>query len=413
MSKVYKREVCRLCNGNNFEHVLELTPTPPADSYVSADRLNEKQEVYPIDIYLCRDCGVAQLLFVIDTEEVYLNYTYETVSSPGLIQHFKEYALEIITREKPDLNGLVIDIGSNDGILLEAFKQNGMKNVLGVDPMPGMAEKAAQKGIKTLPDFFTEKYARTIKAKYGEASVITSNNLVADVDDLDDMIRGVRELMGPESIFVFESFYLLDQVKNLVWDFTYHEHFSYFTVNPIKIFFEKHEMELIDARRINTKGGSVRYKIQRKGGSRNVMPSVNELISIETEMGIQRPEIFKEYVQRIDKAKVKLVGLLNNLKSKGKSIAGYGASATSTTLIYHYGLNDYINFLVDDFTSKQNLFSPGYHIPVYHPEELYKKKPDYIIILAWRFYEPIMKNHQKYLNGGGHFIIPLPELKII
>ena len=412
MNKTYKRNNCRLCGKNDFDKVLELTPTPPADEYVSKDHLQKVQKTYPIDLYLCRSCGVTQLLEVIDTEEVYLNYTYATVSSLGLVQHFDQYAAEVMDKFKPTRGGLALDIGSNDGTLLKAFKDRGMK-ILGVDPTPAIVKMANEKGIPTLQGFFNEEFSRKIKKEYGSATVITCNNLVADVDNLTDLIKGVRELMTPDSLFVFESFYLVDQIQNLVWDFTYHEHFSYFTVKPLKAYFDAMGMELIDAQRISTKGGSIRYKIQLKGGRYPVSKTVDELIKYEESIGAQTVNIFKGYRERIAKGKEDLLNSLKDLKIKGKTFAGYGASATSTTLIYHYELGKIIDFLVDDFTSKQNLFSPGFHIPVYHPDEIYKKKPDYIIMLAWRYYEPIVKNHKRYIDNGGRFIIPLPEIKII
>jgi hypothetical protein len=412
MGQSYKRNTCRLCGKNDFDKVLELTATPPADEYVSADRLQKVQKVYPIDLYLCRACGVTQLLDVIDTEEVYLNYTYETVSSYGLVKHFDIYANEVMEQYKPKDGGLVVDIGSNDGTLLKSFKNRGMK-VLGVDPTPMIVKKANENGIPTLEGFFSEEYARQMKKDHGTAAVITCNNLVADIDNLTDLIKGVRELMTPDSVFLFESFYLVDQIQNLVWDFTYHEHFSYFTVKPLQTYFSAMGMELIDAQRIDTKGGSIRYKIQLKGGSHPVSPTVEKLIKYEESLGAQTPHIFKDYVQRIEKAKRELLVFLKDLKAKGKTFAAFGASATSTTLIYHYEMGNMIDFIVDDFKAKQNLFSPGFHIPVYAPDELYSRKPDYVIVLAWRYFEPIIKNHQRYLEQGGRFIIPLPELKVI
>ena len=412
MSKAYKRNTCRLCGKNDFDKVLELTPTPPADEYVSSERLQKVQKIYPIDLYLCRSCGVTQLLDVIDTDEVYLNYTYETVSSFGLVKHFEKYANEVMDQYKPKLGGLVLDIGSNDGTLLKFFKDRKMR-VLGIDPTPSIVKKATEQGTPTLEGFFGEEYARKLKKEYGSAAVITCNNLVADIDNLADLIKGVRELMTPDSLFIFESFYLVDQIQNLVWDFTYHEHFSYFTVKPLKAYFDSLGMELIDAQRVSTKGGSVRYKIQLKGGSHPASPTVDKLIKYEESIRAQEVDIFKVYRERIEKGKRELLDLLKDLKVKGKNFAGYGASATSTTLIYHYELGDMIDFIIDDFTTKQNLFSPGFHIPVYHPDEIYKRKPDYIIMLAWRYYEPIIKNHKRYLDDGGHFIIPLPELKVI
>ena len=409
--KSYRRKDCRLCGSTSLELVLELKPTPPADSYISEEHLPTKQETIPLDLYLCSDCGHTQIGHVIDAEEVYLNYIYETASTLGLGEHFRECAKTIMEKFKPN-KGIVVDIGSNDGILLKYFKDYGME-VLGIDPMPGIAEKASENGIPTLPDFFNEDYALDLRNKRGAASVISSNNLVADTDDLNDFVDGVKALMNNDSIFFFETFYLFLQINNNVWDFTYHEHFSYFTVKPMKNYFLKMGMELIDIEPNLTKGGSMRCTLQLKGGSRKVEDSVSEHILAEEEQGFGTRKIFKKYSSRINEGKQEYMKLINQLKSDGKKLVGYGASATSTTLMHHYEMAGTLDYLVDDFEAKQGLFSPGLHVPIYPSDEIYKSPPDYVVVLAWRYYEKIIKKHQRFLDQGGRFIIPLPKLKII
>ncbi len=410
--KSYKRTDCRLCGSLELNLVLELTPTPPADSYIPAQLLDQAQEAIPIELYLCNNCGHTQIGHVIDAEEVYLNYIYETASTLGLGEHFKGCAKTIMEKFKPKIGGLVLDIGSNDGVLLNYFKEYGME-VLGIDPMPGIAEKASNDGIPTLSNFFNENYAIKLREKYGVPTVICSNNLVADTDDLPGFIRGVRNLMDKESIFFFETFYLFLQIQNHVWDFTYHEHYSYFTVKPLVRYFKKMGMELIDVTPNLTKGGSMRCTLQLQGGKRSVLKSVQDHILLEDKHGFHTKKVFDEYAARIEKGKQEYMTLVKGLKNNGKKLAGYGASATSTTLIYHYDMGDTLDYLVDDFEAKQGLYSPGLHIPVYSSDEIYNRPPDYIVVLAWRYHEKIIKRHQKFLDQGGHFIVPLPELKII
>ena len=410
--KYYKRSYCRLCNSSNLKEVLKLTPTPPADSYVSKENLKIQQDTIPLDLYLCLDCGHTQLGHVIDAVEVYSNYIYETASTLGLGSHFKKCADIIMGKFAPNKGGLVIDIGSNDGILLKYFKDYGM-NILGIDPMPGIAEKATNNGIPTLSHFFSEDFSKKLRSKYGPAAVITSNNLVADTDDLISFVKGIRNLMDKNSIFFFETFYFYLQVKNFVWDFTYHEHYSYFTIKPLKRFFNRHGMELIDVENNLTKGGSMRCTLQLIGGNRQINQSVENHIKLEEKEGFQTQEIMKSYSIRIENSKKEFKNLISKLLDKNNVIAGYGASATSTTLIYHYNMGEYLSYLVDDFTSKQNLYSPGLHIPVYASNYLYEKKPNYVVILAWRYAEKIINNNKRYLNEGGKFIIPLPKIKIV
>jgi len=409
---VYRRDNCRLCGSRSFELVLPLAPTPLADAYVSSVHLGEAQQIYPLDLYLCKDCGFAQLLDIVIPQVIYLDYIYETVSSLGLVDHFRRYADDVTAIIKPPANALVVDIGSNDGSLLRFFKKHGMR-VLGVDPAREIARRATASGIETLPEFFNHDLVRKIKKEHGSAAIVTANNLYANVDDLNTLTAAIFDLLTPDGVFIFESFYLMDWMQNMVFDFTYHEHLSYFSVKPLVSFFRRHNIELIDVKRVPTKGGSIRYTIQRAGGPRPVSPTVAELMALETKIGLHCPKTFKAFAVRIDNAKKKVLDLVKSLLEQGKTIAGYGASPTTTTLIYHFELGDKLRFIADDYEAKQNLYSPGYHIPVLAPQALYERKPDYVLVLAWRYAEPIIKKHKAFLEQGGKFIVPLPDLRII
>lgn len=409
---VFKRDTCRLCGGNNLENVLSLTPTALCDAYVSSERVNEVQEVYPLDLFLCHDCGYVHLPYVVDPEIIYRDYIYVTTSSMGLSDHFQRYTEEVFRRLRPPGNSLVIDIGSNDGTLLKFLKRRGMR-VLGVEPANKIAQEATKSGVKTLPDFFTTKLADKIKNDYGPATVVTINNLFANIDDLEGFTEGACKLLAPDGVLIIESSYLGDMIQNMIFDFIYHEHLSYFSVKPLVAFFRRFNMELIDIEHVPTKGGSLRYYFQLNDGSRLVSLSVAEMIAYEEKLGLDRVETFKTFSDEIDNVKSQLISQLRDLKAYGKTIAGYGGSATSTTLIYHFGLNEMMDYIVDENLAKQNTYSPGYHIPVLSSEVLYEKKPDYVLILAWRYAEPIMQKHQAFIEQGGHFIVPLPKIEVI
>ncbi len=406
----YRRNNCRLCGSKKLIAAVRLTPTPPADSYLKKNELSKILKEIPLTVMLCKGCGHSQLSHVINAKQVYLNYIYETASTLGLDNHFKKCADEVYKAYKPNKGGLVVDIGSNDGILLHFFKNKGMK-VLGVDPMPGISKKAAKYGVKTLEIFFNKKEANKIRKKFGSAEIITSNNLVADTDNLDDFIIGVKELMTDDTIFFFETFYFYSQVKNFVWDFTYHEHYSYFTVGPLIRYFKRFNLEIIDIVKNNTKGGSMRVVLQKIGAKRKIFPSVKKCLNDEKKLKINSLSGIKKYSNRIKKSKNNFLKFSKKLKNK--KIAGYGASATSTTLIYHYELNKILDYLVDDFKAKINLFSPGFKIPVYSSKKLLKDMPDYVLILAWRYAKKIIKKNISYINKGGKFILPLPKVKIL
>lgn len=407
----YRRETCRLCGGGDLELVFPLAPTPFADSYIGKESLDKVQEKFPLDLYFCKSCSHLQLLDVIDPEVLYGDYIYFTASSPGLVEHFREYADEVAGVVEPPDGSLAVDIGSNDGTLLKYFKNRAMK-VLGIDPAREIAKKATDSGVETIPAFFNAELGSKIRKEYGPATIVTANNVFAHADNLADLAEGIRELLDRDGAFVFEVSYLVDMVQNKVFDWVYHEHLCYHSVKPLDAFFRRHGMELFDVKRVPTKGGSLRGFAQFLDGPRPISPAVGELMKLEEELKFDCPETFKDFSKEIGKAKDELFELLSRLKSEGKVIAGYGASATVTTLIYHFDIGRFLDFIIDDEPSRQNLFSPGHHIPILSPQALYERNPDYVVVLAWRFSEPIMKKHQRYLSEGGHFIVPLPMIEV-
>lgn len=408
----YFRDTCRLCGSRNLEIALHYVPTPPADAYVPMEAAGIVQEVYPLDLYLCHDCGFSQVSDIIRADSIYVDYIYETKSSLGLVDHFKRYAYAVVDQYKPAPGSLVIDLGSNDGSLLQFFKERGMK-VLGIDPAREIALEATKAGLETLPEFFTAELSQRIRKERGPAAIITANNIYANVDELGEFTDNIRPLLAPDGVFIFESYYLSDLIKNIVFDFIYHEHLSSFSVTPLVSFFKRHGMELIDAQRVPTKGGSLRYTVQLAGGPRPVSPRIAELLAEEERDGVTKIETFRKFSARIEAAKDELRALLTRLKSEGKTIAGYGAAATTTTLIYHFGLGDFLSFMVDEYTRKQNVLSPGLHLPVLPPQALIDKKADYTIIIAWRYVEPILEKNKAYRDQGGKFIVPLPSLEVL
>jgi len=408
----YHRDTCRLCASHNLEIALHYVPTPPADAYVPIDQAHLLQQVYPLDLYLCHNCGFAQLCDVIRADAIYVDYIYETKSSLGLVDHFQRYANAVIDRIKPPRGSLVVDLGSNDGTLLKAFKNSGMR-VIGVDPAQEIALAATKSGIETLPAFFAKDVRRQIREQQGHATVVTANNIFANVDDLDEFTDNIRSLLSPDGVFIFESYYLGDLIENMVFDFIYHEHLSSFSVTPLMGFFNRHGMELIDVERVPTKGGSLRYTVQLIGGPRQVSHSIDEFLVEERRRGLSKLKTFEAFAEKVEAAKQQVVNLLSSLKNEGKSIAGYGASATTTTLIYHFGLGPYLDYLVDEYSRKQNVLSPGLHLSVLSPQALIDRNTDFAVILAWRYVQPIVDKNRTFSDRGGRFIVPLPKLMIM
>src|SRR4051812_29843298 len=257
MQPSVRRTTCRMCGSGDLPLILGMTPTPPGDHYVSAAALNEPQPAYPLDLVMCATCGLAQLADVVDPELLYRDYIYNTSISLGLSQHFDRYAETVVGRTGTPAGSLVVDIGSNDGTLIRAFAARGMR-VLGVDPAREQARTATEAGFETLPTFFSAALGGDLRRDRGPASIVTANNVFANVDDLDDLMNGVRQLLAPDGVFVFETGYFPDLVRQRIIDNIYQEHLSYYAVKPLVRFFARHGLELVSVDHEPTKGGSIR-----------------------------------------------------------------------------------------------------------------------------------------------------------
>jgi len=409
---IHHRDTCRACYSENIELVFQLKPSPIGDAYITAEELDNKQSSYPIDLHICRNCKLAQIVDIINPSILYGNYIYLTKSSTGLKEHFKNYAKNVSNRCVHTRGSLVVDVGSNDGTLLKYFKNFGYE-VLGIEPAAHIAEDAIKDGINTIASFLDVKLANKIVREYGKAKLITSNNVFANIDDINTWIEAIDILMDLDGVYVFESYYLADVINNMVFDFIYHEHLSAFSVQPIKTLFEKHGLKLIAVEHVETKGGSLRYFVQRAKGHLVDDNSVTQYLEYENKIKLYDKETYVNFANKIDTLKENTIKCLKDIKKKGKTIAAFGASITCTTLIYHFEIGKYIEFLVDDNPSKQGRFSPGLHLPVYSSDTIYEKKPDYVLILAWRFSEQFINKHHGYLKSGGTFVIPIPEFKVI
>ncbi|MCP5367785.1 MAG: class I SAM-dependent methyltransferase [Hyphomicrobiales bacterium] len=406
----HRRDDCRLCGGTDLALVLSLAPTPPANAFVPAEALDRAQETFPLDVFFCRSCGHVQLRDVVDPRLLFENYVYVSGTSPVFVKHFQDYAAAVMDRVAPAAGAWVLDIGSNDGTLLRFFRERGL-GVLGVDPAREIARRATEAGIETLADFFSPALARSLRRERGPAAVITANNVFAHADDLRGIAAGVCDLLADDGVFVFEVSYLVDVFEKTLFDTIYHEHLAYHSVAPLRHFFAGLGMELIDVQRVDSHGGSLRGFVQRAGGPRKVEPSVEGLVALESDLGLDRAETLQAFGARIDALGRALTARLGELKAAGKTIAAFGAPAKATTLMYHFAIGpEVVDFIVDDSPLKQGLYSPGMHIPVLPSAALYDRRPDAVVVLAWNFAESIMARHTEYLRGGGRFIVPLPEL---
>ena len=410
----YRKNRCRLCNSKKLENVIELSPTPPGNNFLSKKQLNEPECFYPLVVRFCQNCAHVQLADVVNPEILFQDdYKYVSGTSPVFVDHFRQYVKDILAKYSFPSGALIGDIGSNDGTCLQFFKEKGF-NVLGVDPATEIAGRATVQGILTVAEFFSEKIGKNILKQYGQAHLITSHNTCAHVDDLVDLVRGVRNWLHDDGLFVCEVGYLLDVYNNNWFDTIYHEHLDYHSVKPFVSFFKSLDMELISVERISPQGGSIRLYVQKDNGPYKKDSSVQEIVHLEESLGLDNVEIFRAFNDRNNANKEVLTSILRSIKDEGKHIAGYGAPTKSTTLLSHFNIGkNILDFIVDDNPLKQGKFSPGFHIPIMNSDELYEKMPDYLVILAWNFSESIMEKHKKYKDRGGKFILPMPEAHIV
>lgn len=402
---------CRLCGKVKINTLFKLNDTPLEDQFVSEEKKDIVQPTYPLEFAICEDCGYVHLPYIVSPEASYADYVYVSGVTVGLRNHYDAYAREIVSKFKIPEGSLVIDLGSNDGSMLASFKRLGMK-IVGVEPTKSIAKQANYTGLPTINAYFTDEVATQILKEHGPASVITANYMYANVYNVIGFTKDVSKLLAPDGVFVVQTGYHPEQMKIRMFDYIYHEHFSYFTVEVINDVFSGCGLELIDAKKMTPKGGSIRVVGQLKNSIRTKNSSVEELIEEERRNGMRKAETYRKFAKEIAISKKQVLDLLGEIKKSGKKIVGFGASHSTTTLTYHFELELYIDYIVDDNKLKHGTYSPGYHIPVYSTDRLYENPPpDYVIILAWQHGNSIMEKHRKYLSNNGHWIVPLPKLQ--
>ena len=409
-----KKSDCRVCKKNNLQKVLSLGSMPPANAFLTKEGLSKPEPSFPLELDFCNDCGFVQLSDVVSPELLFKDYVYVSSTSPAFVEHFRSLAETVANRFSFPSNSLIVDIGSNDGILLRPFKKLGWK-ILGVDPAVKIAEMATKNGIETIAEFFDPEIAKKIAKERGRASIITATSVFPHIDDLDNIIAGIKELLADDGMFIIEAYYLADLLEKNLFDTIYHEHLSYFTVTTLNKLFDRLGMKIFDVEKTDTHGGSLRGFVQKINGNRPIQEkNISAFVSREKQMAIDKALTFINFSQNIENIKKDLTKLLEELKSQGKRIAGYGAPAKGNTLLNYFKIGpELLDYAVDDSSWKQGLYTPGMHVSVVSSEELYKKTPDYILILAWNFAGPIMKKLPWFSEKGGKFIIPVPEPKII
>jgi SAM-dependent methyltransferase len=405
---------CRFCKSSNLVPYLDLGSHPPSDRFLRPEQLDEPETYYPLKVMLCRACGLSQLSYTVPPEILYQEeYPYESPQSGSGLKHYHDFAAQTVKRFELGKKDLVVDIGSNIGTLLGGFKKSGTR-VLGIDPAENIAKIARKRGIPTLAEFFSPAVAKAARKRYGAAKAITGTNVFAHVGDHASFMQGLKDLLAPGGIFIFESPHMLTLMKNLEYDTVYAEHLLYLSLKPVVQLVKKFGFEVFRVEEYSIHGGSFRVFIARKG-ERKVEPSVAKLLKKERVAGIHSLPPLLKFAKKVAAHRSALLALLDGLKKKGKRIAIVSTPAKGMTLLNYCKIGtERIDFATERTGGlKCGRYTPGGHIPIMPDGELLKKMPDYALLLAWNFADDIMKNLSAYKKKGGKFIIPIPWPKVV
>ena len=404
---------CRHCN-NELQHVFcDLQTCPPSNAMVKPEMINYPETYFPLKVFVCDKCWLVQVDELEKADAIFNNeYTYFSSFSTSWLKHAKAYTDYMTERFGFNENSLVVEIASNDGYLLQYFKEKNIP-VLGVEPTANTAQVAIEKGIENIVDFFGSDLAG--KKLLAKADLILGNNVLAHVPDINDFVKGVKIALKPNGVNTFEFPHLLQLVAQKQFDTIYHEHFSYLSLTNLKSVFETQGLEIFDVQEIPTHGGSLRiFTKHKEDNSKKVEDAVHEMLEKEASAGMTSLAYYQDFQQKVDQIKYDFTEFLIQQKRNGKKIIGYGAAAKGNTLLNYCGIkgNDLIEYVVDASPYKQNKLLPGSRIPVFSSEKIAQTKPDFIVIFPWNLKDEISHQLAYAQEWGAKFVIAVPELTI-
>ncbi len=406
------RARCLVCGSERVQEFLNLGDMALANKFLTKEELSQPEARYPLTVGFCHTCAHVQLTERVPPSAMFTDYLYVSSASETLKAHFDNLSQTLVDRHGLGADDLVIDIGCNDASLLAFFRRRGVRT-LGVDPAENLAELARHTGVERYTGFFGSATAEEIVARWGRAALVTATNTFPHIPNLRDFVEGIDTVLVPDGVFVVEAHYLVDLLDQLAFDTVYHEHVSYWALGPMVHLFEQRGMQVVDAERLPIHHGQLRVWVQRKGEG-HVRPSVDAILTMERERGIDAFQTYQTFSQQTLRIKNDLLRVLTELKAQGKRLAGYGAPAKGSTLLKFLGIGpDLLDFIADRSTLKQGRYMPGSHIPIVAPERLLTERPDYVLLLAWNFVDEILQQQAAYREQGGKFIIPVPQVRIL
>lgn len=406
------RKQCVLCDSKKLKKAFFLKKTPLANSYLK--KIHNKEIFISLTVYLCSYCGHLQLREIINPEVLFKNYSYVSGTSNVLRLHFWNYCEKVIKKYKLKKNDNILDIACNDGTFLENFVKKKFKNVVGIEPAKNLRKINIKKNIRIETNFFSNSFSQKLKKKYKAFRLITANNVCAHTPHLLDFFNGVKNLLAPNGIFVFEVSYLLDVINKLQFDTVYHEHMSYHSLKPLVNFFNTINLEIIDFERVKAQGGSIRIYVSHVGTFKKRNQKINNQIKIENKNKLFNLITYKRFISKILHQKKILRKKINKFKKNKLKIIGYGAPAKLTTFCHYLDINkNDIDYIIDDNKLKQNTYSPGKKIPIKNINFLKTNIPDVIVVLAWNFFDSIVLKCKKIIKKKIIYLKSFPKIKIV
>ncbi len=412
-NKIATAALCRFCRSGLCHTFTDLGMSPLCESNLSADELNEMEPFYPLHVFVCEQCFLVQLQEYVSPENIFTEYAYFSSYSDSWLAHAKAYTDLMLRRFSLDHSSLVVELASNDGYLLQYFVEKGIP-VLGIEPAVNVAKEATKKGIPTLVKFFGEKLAAEIVRGGTQADLILGNNVLAQVPDVCDFVRGMKTLVKPQGVITLEFPHLMRLMERNQFDTIYHEHFSYFSFLTAMKIMAKFDLMVFDVEELSTHGGSLRVYVRHtKNSLLSVTERALELAEREEKAGFTRLETYFLFDEKVKETKRKILEFLIDAKRAGKSIAGYGAPGKGNTLLNYCGIRtDFLDYTVDRNPYKHGKFLPGTHIPIFAPEKIRHTKPDYVLILPWNLKDEIGQQLSYIREWGGKFVVPIPEVEV-
>jgi len=404
---------CRFCGAALSETMVDLGETPLANAYIAADQAAGYEPRFPLHVYVCTTCFLAQLPAHETPDAIFGDYAYFSSYSQSWLDHAERYAEAMIERFDINPTDRVVEIASNDGYLLQFFKARGIP-VLGIEPAANVAAAAQANDIPTLVQFFGTEAAQGLANARKTADLLVANNVLAHVPDLNDFVEGLRMALKWTGVLTIEFPHLLKLIEQNQFDTIYHEHFSYFSLTVAERVLKVHDLRIFDVEELPTHGGSLRIYACRDELDRETTSNVARIKQDEAKAGLQRMDTYRDFGRRAAAVGRDLRDFLTNAKSAGKSVAGYGAPAKGNTLLNYCGIGpELLPYTVDVSPHKQGRLLPGSHIPVEHPDVIAERKPDYLLVLPWNLTDEIISDMRHVRDWGGKFVVPIPDVKVL